>query len=177
MCRCRMGTFKTACQQACPAEAIVFGNLARSGQPRFANQEAGPQLLGAWISCDTRPRLTYLARIRNPNPNMPDVTENPLNLQEYMDSTNGNPLQSITAPPLEARSMKQQATAPRKELTNGRAADQEYSGPAAHAKGVGAGAIGRKSAQPGLDFRSGGGGDRRQDSDLVVGRCSSPASF
>jgi molybdopterin-containing oxidoreductase family iron-sulfur binding subunit len=31
----------------------------------------------------TKPRLTYLARVRNPNPAMPDYYEAPLTLQEY----------------------------------------------------------------------------------------------
>ncbi|MDB6031312.1 MAG: hydrogenase [Verrucomicrobiales bacterium] len=86
------GGVKTACQQACPAEAIVFGNLLDpdSRVSQMKKQERNYSVLGF---LDTRPRLTYLARIRNPNPKMPDFNEFPINLQEYM-KTQGNPFES-----------------------------------------------------------------------------------
>jgi len=78
------GTFKTACEQACPAEAIVFGNLLdpNSRVSQLKKQERDYSVLGF---LDTRPRLTYLARVRNPNPKMPDYYETPLNIKEYYD--------------------------------------------------------------------------------------------
>ena len=69
---CRSGTFKTACQQACPAEAIVFGNLK---DPRTAASPGSRRRTGTTQLLDflvTKPRTTYLARVRNPNPRMPD---------------------------------------------------------------------------------------------------------
>ena len=40
---------------------------------------------------DTRPRLTYLARIRNPNPKMPDYHEIPLVMDEYKQKQHDDP--------------------------------------------------------------------------------------
>lgn len=76
------GAVKTACQQACPAEAIVFGNqLDPNSRVSLAKkQDRDYDVLGF---LDTRPRVTYLARVRNPNPKMPDYHKIPLNIEEY----------------------------------------------------------------------------------------------
>jgi molybdopterin-containing oxidoreductase family iron-sulfur binding subunit len=92
---------KMACQQACPAEAIVFGNLLDpdSRVSQLKKQERDYDLLGF---LDTRPRLTYLARIRNPNPKMPDYVEIPLTVQEYIGDPqhpkNGSPFEEAHGP-------------------------------------------------------------------------------
>ena len=65
--------FKTACQDACPANAITFGNLLdeeKSALGRSKNIERNYDLLN-YIG--TRPRTSYLARVKNPNPQMPDA--------------------------------------------------------------------------------------------------------
>jgi len=60
------GDIKTACQQACPAQAIVFGDLNDpSSRALFlSNLDRSYKLLA---EIGTKPRTTYLAKIRNPN--------------------------------------------------------------------------------------------------------------
>lgn len=65
-------SFKTACQQACPAEAIVFGDIANP-ESQVTKLRALDQNYGVLSYLGTMPRVTYLARVRNPNPLMPDA--------------------------------------------------------------------------------------------------------
>ena len=75
------GTIRTACQQACPVEAIVFGNIL-DPQSEVSLAKAREQDYALLGYLNIRPRTTYLARIRNPNPKMPDYTELPLSRVE-----------------------------------------------------------------------------------------------
>ncbi|MSU03642.1 MAG: 4Fe-4S dicluster domain-containing protein [Pedosphaera sp.] len=86
------GTFTTACAQACPADAIAFGNLLdkTSRVSQLKNQDRNYSVLGF---LDTKPRTTYLARIRNPNPAMPDFHKEPLSLEEYIEQ-HGSPMET-----------------------------------------------------------------------------------
>ncbi len=63
-------TVQTACQQACPAGAITFGDQAdpESEVAKLRASDRGYVLLKY---LNVRPRVTYLARLRNPNPAMP----------------------------------------------------------------------------------------------------------
>src|SRR5437588_162731 len=83
------GAIQTACQQACPAEAITFGNI-KDPQSRVSKLKAQDRNYSVLEFLLTKPRLTYLARVRNPNSAMPDYAEMPLSLKEFSDK-NGNP--------------------------------------------------------------------------------------
>jgi molybdopterin-containing oxidoreductase family iron-sulfur binding subunit len=68
----RDGDVKTACQQACPASAIEFGNL-RDGSSRVVKAKADPRNYALLDELNTKPRTTYLAKVRNPNPDLEGV--------------------------------------------------------------------------------------------------------
>ena len=71
--RIPVDSVKTACQDACPADAITFGNLLdkeKSALGRSKEIERNYDLLNY---VGTRPRTSYLARVKNPNPEMPDA--------------------------------------------------------------------------------------------------------
>ena len=61
----RDGELKTACQQACPAQAIVFGNI-RDPASKVTELKSHPLNYGMLAELNTRPRTSYLARVRNP---------------------------------------------------------------------------------------------------------------
>jgi molybdopterin-containing oxidoreductase family iron-sulfur binding subunit len=63
----RDGEIVTACQQACPAGAIVFGNL-NDKDSRVAKIKEQPRNYNLLEDLNTRPRTSYLAVVRNPNP-------------------------------------------------------------------------------------------------------------
>ena len=67
----RDGEIITACQSACPAEAIVFGNI-NDPNSSVAKLKAQTRDYGLLEDLNTRPRTTYLARVRNPNPEIRD---------------------------------------------------------------------------------------------------------
>jgi molybdopterin-containing oxidoreductase family iron-sulfur binding subunit len=71
--RIPVDSVKVACQDACAAGAITFGNLLdgdKSVMVRSKHIERNYDLLN-YIG--TRPRTSYLARVKNPNPDMPDA--------------------------------------------------------------------------------------------------------
>jgi MoCo/4Fe-4S cofactor protein with predicted Tat translocation signal len=67
--RVRDGEVVTACQQACPTDAIVFGDM-NDKSSKVAQLKAQPTNYALLEELQTLPRTTYLATIRNPNPEL-----------------------------------------------------------------------------------------------------------
>jgi molybdopterin-containing oxidoreductase family iron-sulfur binding subunit len=65
----RDGEIMTACQQACPTEAIIFGDI-NDKDSRVAKLKAQPRNYSLLADVNTRPRTTYIAEVRNPNPQL-----------------------------------------------------------------------------------------------------------
>jgi MoCo/4Fe-4S cofactor protein with predicted Tat translocation signal len=66
----RDGEIVTACESACPTQAITFGNL-NDPNSRVAKVKASPRNYSMLAELNTRPRTTYLAAVRNANPALP----------------------------------------------------------------------------------------------------------
>ncbi len=61
------GDIKTACQEACPAQAITFGDLF-DAESRVSQHRKDPRNYEMLAELRAKPRTTYLAKLRNPHP-------------------------------------------------------------------------------------------------------------
>jgi Fe-S-cluster-containing dehydrogenase component len=68
----RSGEVKTACQQTCPTGAIAFGSL-RHHETEMVRRRSEPRAYQVLHDQGTRPRTVYMARLRNPNPELSSV--------------------------------------------------------------------------------------------------------
>jgi len=66
------GEIETACQQACPASAITFGNINDKGS-RVAKLKSDERSYQVLADLNTRPRTTYVAAVLNTNAELEDV--------------------------------------------------------------------------------------------------------
>jgi MoCo/4Fe-4S cofactor protein with predicted Tat translocation signal len=67
----RDGDVVTACQAACPTDAIIFGNI-NDPNSQVSKRKASPLNYPLLAELNTRPRTTYLAVVRNPNTELGD---------------------------------------------------------------------------------------------------------
>jgi Fe-S-cluster-containing dehydrogenase component len=65
----RDGEITTACQQACPTDAITFGDLNEESS-QVATRQRLPRSYVLLAELNTRPRHVFLARITNPHPDL-----------------------------------------------------------------------------------------------------------
>ena len=63
----RDGEIQTACQTACPTQAIVFGDI-NNREAAVAKLKSESLNYGLLAELNTKPRTTYLAKLTNPNP-------------------------------------------------------------------------------------------------------------
>ncbi|HRQ87291.1 MAG TPA: 4Fe-4S dicluster domain-containing protein, partial [Bacteroidia bacterium] len=70
----KTGSITVACQDACGAGAITFGNL-KDPKDKINAAKKNPRNYDLLKYIGTRPRTSYLARIKNPNPKMPGAEQ------------------------------------------------------------------------------------------------------
>lgn len=84
------GTIRTACQQVCPTQAIEFGDITDTHSAVYQAKSSDLDY-GVLGYLNIRPRTTYLAKLRNPNPEMPEKYRYslPFSRMEYEAKSHG----------------------------------------------------------------------------------------
>jgi molybdopterin-containing oxidoreductase family iron-sulfur binding subunit len=72
--RIRDGEIKTACEQVCPTGAITFGDI-NNKDSAVSKLKSSPRKYQLLAELNTRPRTTYMAAVKNPNPKLGSGTE------------------------------------------------------------------------------------------------------
>jgi molybdopterin-containing oxidoreductase family iron-sulfur binding subunit len=70
----RDGDIVTACQQACPTDAILFGNI-NDPNSRVSKRKQSPRSYAVLGDIGFRPRTSYIAEVENPNPELSTASE------------------------------------------------------------------------------------------------------
>jgi len=86
----RDGEIQVACQQSCPTDALWFGDI-NDPKSKVSKLKRGPFTFGILTEYNTMPRVTYLARFKNPNPAIEQLLadQKPATLQGEVE-TEGN---------------------------------------------------------------------------------------
>lgn len=71
--RPKVDSVRTACQDACPSSAISFGNMLDGNKAQVMRSRDSKRNYSLLNYIGTLPRTTYLARVKNPNPKMPNA--------------------------------------------------------------------------------------------------------
>ncbi|MGB0775441.1 MAG: 4Fe-4S dicluster domain-containing protein, partial [Akkermansiaceae bacterium] len=71
--RPKVDSVRTACQDACPSNAIAFGNMMDKKDATVMRARDSKRNYALLNYIGTIPRTSYLARVKNPNPKMPDA--------------------------------------------------------------------------------------------------------
>jgi molybdopterin-containing oxidoreductase family iron-sulfur binding subunit len=86
----RDGDVVTACQQSCPSQAITFGDLS-DAESQVSKKHADPRAYAMLAELNIKPRTVYLARIRNPHPDLSTPSAHGAPAGHAASSDNGSP--------------------------------------------------------------------------------------
>lgn len=85
----RDGEIVVACQQSCPTDALSFGDI-NDPNAKVSNLKRGPFTFGILTEYNTMPRVTYMARFKNPNPALADIPDQkPATLEGEVEEGHG----------------------------------------------------------------------------------------